>query len=166
MKFVRFTRLFFIIALAALVGIVALATMDSQGNITGNGMYDKNGMIGNDSDSHSYRGYDQNTLKNGFTLKFSGFYGCDTIWLIDAAQPGQIRVDYDSNIESGRFKVILVSPEHEVAVIAESSKKGSAPLHLKQGEYRLKIVGDNARGNIKASIKAAPGITAELDKFI
>lgn len=160
----RFTRLFFIVALVALVGIIVLSKMDFQDDITGSGIYNKNGIIGEECDSHSYRGYGENTAKDRFGLKFSGFYGCDTIWLINAAQPGQIRVDYDSNIENGRFKVILVSPEHEVAIIAEASKKGSAPLKLKQGEYRLKIVGDNARGTIKASIKAVPGITAELDE--
>lgn len=165
LNYERSTRLFFIIAAAAFIAIIGLYVLQIKGNVPQQGMYDSNRRLADESDSYTFREcITQNPDHKSLDLDFKGFTGSYTVWLVQASQPGQIRLKYDANVASGRFKIIMLSPEREVVTIVESPRQGSRPLQLQQGEYRIKIVGDQAEGSIKASLVLGQGITAELDE--
>lgn len=162
MNYERSGRLFFVIAAAAFIAIIGLYFLDFSDDGKQKEMYDNNNYISQGSDSYTYRERVQGPDEKNLDLKFQGFTGSDTIWLVQASQPGQISINYEANVTSGRFKIVVVSPEREVSIVAESPRKGSHSFKLTEGEYRIKMVGEKAQGNIKASLDTGQGIAAEL----
>lgn len=164
MTYERSFRLFFIIAAVAFLGIVALYVLNIQSDGPQKRVYDSKTALSQESDSYTFREYTQTPDQDDLDLNFKGFTGSYTIWMVQVSQPGQIKIKYDVNVTSGRFKIIMLSPEREVVTVAESPRQGSHPLPLQEGEYRIKMVGDQAEGSIKASLVLEQGITAELDQ--
>jgi len=96
------------------------------------------------------------TKENGdniLEIKYYGFYGMKTIWQINAESTGKISIKYDSVVKSGKFKLVLITPKNKVITIFEQSKQGNYDAILQKGQYRIKIVGKNAKGNIKMEVE-------------
>ncbi|EHI98989.1 hypothetical protein CDLVIII_2333 [Clostridium sp. DL-VIII] len=116
-------------------------------------IYNDNDKIAKTSKDHIYTtsSITKNSDQN-LSLKYSGFLGVDAIWNINSKDDGEITLDYDSNVNSGDFKVVLVNPNKEIENILVGTDHGSKTLKLSNGKYVLKLVGNNANGNIKLTI--------------
>jgi hypothetical protein len=86
-------------------------------------------------------------------IEFGNFYGSQTIWTIDAKKEGKIELQYDSNVNSGKFKGVLVKPGGEVINIFEGTKKDSTSITVPEGRYRFKIAGNAANGKAAVNLK-------------
>jgi len=116
-------------------------------------VYDNNEKIAKDGDSYSYVGRNESGSKNEITVKYRKFSGADTIWNIESEGKSEITIKYDSKVESGDFKGVLISPEKQVEDILVGTETGERTIKLTEGKYRFKFVGNKAKGKIEISIK-------------
>lgn len=126
----------FIITLLLILS--SCSTLEYQKSI-----FNKNNLIAKDEDSYSYVYRSIKNYKNKLHGEFRGFNGCETIWSLDIHEESLLTFDYKDDISQGKFKAVLITPDKEVIVI-EDSKTYSLP----QGKYRIKIVGNNAKGKL------------------
>ncbi|WP_346917285.1 hypothetical protein [Clostridium sp.] len=116
-------------------------------------VYNNNEKIAQDGDSYSYVGRNESGSKNEITVKYGKFSGSDTIWNIESEGQSEITIKYDSKVESGDFKGVLISPEKQVEDILVGTETGEKTIKLTQGKYRFKFVGNKAKGKIEISIE-------------
>ncbi len=123
-------------------------------NVGQKNIYNNNKKIAQQGDSHTYNRRTGNENSNDkIDWKYSGFSGDDTIWILKPKEDGEITINYDSTVNNGNFKVVLTNPKkQEIKTILEGIEEGSETIKLLKEEYRIKIVGKNAEGNIKLSI--------------
>jgi len=116
-------------------------------------IYNNNEKIAQDRDSYSYVGRNESGSKNEITVKYGKFSGSDTIWNIESEGQSEITIKYDSKVESGDFKGVLISPEKQVEDILVGTETGEKTIKLTEGKYRFKFVGNKAKGKIEISIE-------------
>lgn len=78
--------------------------------------------------------------------KFSGTYLLDSF-----AGGSEIEIDLSIQINQGRFKVVLIDPNDQIFDLTNGINKISTII----GEYRIKMVGDNAYGSIVMDIEVS-----------
>lgn len=122
-------------------------------NIWQKNIYNNNYKLVQQGDSYTYKNKigPQNS-SNEIDLKYSGFSGDDTIWILNAHKDGEITLNYNSTVNSGDFKLVLINSQKEIENILEGTEQGDKTIKLTKGECRLKIVGRNAEGEVKLSI--------------
>ncbi|EKQ53089.1 MULTISPECIES: hypothetical protein [unclassified Clostridium] len=145
----KFSSLFLILLISFING----CNMGYNRNTVYSNIYNDNEKIAQTSENHIYTTAD--TTKDSdrnLSLKYSGFLGVDAIWSINSKENGEITLDYDSKVNSGDFKIVLVNPKKEIENILIGTDHGRKTLKLSNGEYVLKLVGNNANGNVKLTI--------------
>lgn len=125
-------------------------------------LYDNEKDLCKQADSYSYVLRVGNTINNKTSIKYGTFYGMDTIFIIDSKESGKITLNYESKIDSGKFKGVLISQDDKVTTIFEGNAKKEETLEVEKGINRIKIVGNNAKGNFNMEIKVPD--TMELKK--
>lgn len=124
-------------------------------NVWQKNIYNNNKKIVQQGDSPTYNSRTGNENSNDkINWNYSGFSGDDTIWILKPKEDGEITINYDSTVKNGNFKVALVNPKkEEIETILEGTEEGNKTIKLlKEEEYRIKIVGKNAEGDIKLSV--------------
>jgi len=96
-------------------------------------------------------------------LSFKGFTGKQTVWSIDAQGEGAVNLTLDVDIDSGRFKVCLVSPDGLVTVVAENTQEDAYAIPITKGKSRIVIVGDEAKGDVAASLTLEGELTVRTE---
>ena len=116
-------------------------------------IYNNNDKIVQDGDSYTNisRTCTGNS-KDEIDIKYSGFYGDDTIFILESKEDGEVTFNFDSTVNSGDFKAVLINPKKEIENILEGTEQGNKTIKLAKGKYRFKIVGRNAKGEINISI--------------
>lgn len=145
--------------------IIFSLTVILLGSLTGCRVSDYQSSIYNDdskivkqADSYSFRNRIGSTSNDKTEMRFGTFYGVDSIWSMDAKADDIVNIEYDIKIERGNFKVVLINPDNKVTTIAEGSKSGKEELKLQNGKSRVKVVGNNAKGAIKLSVKGGENV--------
>lgn len=121
-------------------------------------IFDDNNKIISQSDSYSFRNRVGRTLGNESNIEFSFFTGMETIWKINASEKEDIRIEYNSSISEGDFKIVLITPENEVINIISQSGEGNKIIQLNKGSSRFKIIGRDAKGEIEIKIEGGENI--------
>lgn len=157
------TKFLFGLLLILLFSFIISCNANYNRNSVYSNLYNDNDKIAQTSENHIYtttsttKDSDQN-----LSLKYGGFLGVDAIWLIDSREDGEITLDYESTVDKGDFKVVLVSPKKEIENILVGTDNGSKTLKLSNGKYILKLVGNNANGNIKLKITQSKNAEIEI----
>lgn len=122
-------------------------------NIWQKNIYNSNNKIVQQGDSYTYKNK-TGTQNSSYeiNLKYSGFSGDDTIWILNAHKDCEITLNYNSTVNNGDFKIVLINSQKEIENILEGTAQGNQTIKLTKGECRFKIVGRNAEGEIKLSI--------------
>lgn len=115
--------------------------------------YEDDARIAQTYDSYSFTDRVGRTVANDLEMQFTSFTGKRTIWLIAAGQDCVLVMDVNNNIEEGKFKVCLISPDREVKTISEGSQSGILDLEVSRGENILSIVGSEAGGEIDMTLR-------------
>lgn len=115
-------------------------------------MYDDDSLIQRDGDSFNFSKRSGDTNNSKMEVEFAEFYGCETIWNIEVSKQGEIKFDFDSKVNSGEFKGVLISEENEITTIFEGIKQGSHMIIVPNGKYRFKIVGNSTSGKVKVDL--------------
>ncbi|WP_406242370.1 hypothetical protein ACF3M2_19030 [Tissierella carlieri] len=87
-------------------------------------------------------------------IEFKYFTGMDTIYYITANEDSEITINFESNINKGDFKVVLISPDYEIITILYGNDEVGKTISVKKGESRIKIIGKEASGKVGMNIKA------------
>ncbi len=116
-------------------------------------IYNNNEKIARDGDSYSYVGRNESGSKNEITVKYGKFSGAETIWTIESEGNSEVTIKYDSKVESGDFKGVLINPQKHIEDILVGTESGEKTIKLTEGKYRFKFVGDKAKGEIEISIE-------------
>lgn len=112
-----------------------------------------------DSYTYSLRDDETENVVNQLDLSFRGFIGRDTIWTLDVTQSTDIEITYISELRSGQFKVILITPDNEIHSILTMSDQGSDTVTFPAGKYSIKLIGKNAFGSLQMNIENVQGVT-------
>ena len=121
-------------------------------------IYSDESKIINEADSYSYLIRTGSTKDNISTVGFKTFNGMETIWTIDTEEEGTLTIEYNTVINQGKFKLVLIDSNNNVQTIVEQDGSGTASIELKKGKSRLKIVGVDAQGEIQATLIASMGM--------
>lgn len=116
-------------------------------------IYENNKLIVAQGDTYSFVNKQGKSEDNKTDLSFT-FEGTDTIWNIKADVDSQMSIDYDANIKSGDFKVVLIDPEDELEIILEGTSKGTKRFNLPKGESRIKMVGRDSEGHLTMTVSS------------
>lgn len=113
-------------------------------------VYNNDKEIVNTVDTYTYKvcDGDLNNSGNRKKLTFKYFVGMDTIGEVLTQKEDKIKINFNSNIEKGDFKAVLITPDNKIINIVEGSNKGSKTILLKKGKSRIKLVGRKASGSI------------------
>lgn len=91
-------------------------------------------------------------------LEFQDYSGINTIWMLNSPGESWITCSYDLQIDKGRFKVVLISPEGEIFNIVDTSERETRTINLLPGESRIRIAGARTTGIIEFNLETGPGI--------
>lgn len=117
-------------------------------------MYDDSSKIIKSGDSYTFYTCTSTWDSNKeMSMKFGSFSGTDTIWSFDVKKDTEVTFNYESNIDDGEFKVVLINPNKEIENILEGTVKDKNTIKVSKGEYRIKFVGKKAKGKINISIE-------------
>ncbi|MGL4731398.1 MAG: lipoprotein [Clostridium sp.] len=148
-----------VIVITGIIGVSGYVINNYAGNYQ-KSIYENDSKIIEKSDSYSYFNQVRSNIDGTLKSKFK-FTGMDTIYNLNTKDGGTISINYNANIISGKFKLVLINPDDEVTTIVEGTGKGTKKISLGNGESRLKLVGKNAKGDIKLSIDAKDDIEIE-----
>lgn len=124
-------------------------------------IYDSNRKIAKESDSYSYFKSNGLTKKEESSQEFVSFYGCETLWILDAKEDTAVNLKFKASIKNGKFKTVLITSDDKVTTIFEQDKDSNSDLKLKKGKNRIKIVGKDAKGSIELKLKADENVTVQ-----
>jgi uncharacterized protein YxeA len=123
-------------------------------NTTYDDIYDNNNKITSIADSYAYRNRIGKNKNNETNLSFQ-LSGMETLWEIKSDNESSILVDYFSQIQKGKLKLVIIQPDDSVQTIFEGSGEEKVEVLLKKGSNRIKVVGKNAKGEINFKILAS-----------
>jgi len=141
-----------IIVLAIMVGILTGCTKYQRD------IYNDDSKISGEADSYTFRTRLGNTYDDKAKFKFSKFYGMETLWVVNAKAEGAITLDIKAEVNNGKFKAVLISPDKQVSTIFEGSKEEKLEVKVPKGKSRIKVVGDGAKGEVNIIIKESDNI--------
>lgn len=146
--------LLIILVMVAMVTIIGCSPIvDYQ-----NSIFNDEDKIVKDSDSHTYSVRQGKSKGNETDIKFTSFSGTDTIFKITSDTESAIVFNFESIVDKGDFKVVLITPDDEIVEIVNGEKEGSETIKLKEGISRVKLVGRKSKGQIKMDIDAGEEI--------
>lgn len=118
-----------------------------------NGIYNNDNKIAGQSDNCIFESkIDARTSSNEINIKYSGFTGMNTIWILEVKEDSEISFNFDSTVDMGEFKVVSVSTKKEIENLLEGIGEENKTIKLAKGKYTIKLVGRKATGKIKLSI--------------
>lgn len=120
-------------------------------------IYDSDEHLVKQGDSYTY------TVRKGgnkdLETNISGtLTGMETLWRIESDGQFYLNLAYNLELEKGRLKLVLIDPDNSVTTIVEGSHKGHQSIPLKEGRYRIKIVGDSGKGQVFLRLEETQGI--------
>ncbi|NLI61301.1 MAG: hypothetical protein GX375_07730 [Clostridiales bacterium] len=127
-----------------------------------NSIFDDEKKIAKDADSYLYVSRVGSKIEEGKEnenhVKFIGFTGMDTIYKINSQGENDLLFTFESTIEDGAFKVVLVSPDDKILNIVDDTKEGNQTVKITEGVSRVKLVGKKAKGEISIKIDWTEGV--------
>ncbi len=115
--------------------------------------FDSDKIIVSEEDSFSYVKRVGRSVSRRTDIEFEGFSGTDTILSIKSHEGDLIGIAYRSQIITGQFKLVLIDPDEKIQSIVVNSGSGNTSILLKEGIYRLKLIGRDSSGIISFEIR-------------
>ncbi len=124
-------------------------------------IYDDDSLIALTEDSYYYSVYEDSseTIANQMVLDFRSFSGRDTLFSLTVTAESSITLSYQSNVEVGNLKLVIVDEASQVQTLFSGQNDSSTSLTLSEGTYMIKLVGSKAFGDIDLLITYPTGVT-------
>ena len=120
-------------------------------------IYENDDRIISVADSYSYRNRIGENKNKRTELSFK-LTGMETLWAIKSDYDTNILIEYASQIEKGKLKLVLIHPDDTIKTIFKGSGENIVNIPVKKGTNRIKIVGKNATGKIDFEIQTSEEI--------
>lgn len=130
-------------------------------------VYNNNDKIASDSNSYNLNIEDQNVDGQNFIGIIKNIEGMDTIWTYEADKDMELDMTYLLKVSSGKFKLVLISPDKSVTNIIEMTRESdvtdyaTSTLKIKKGLNRIKMVGGH-NTSVEFNISITEGDFQEL----
>lgn len=95
---------------------------------------------------------------NKMEVTFELIKGTITMCYITAKEESDIVINFESNIEEGDLKVVLIGADDEIIDILEGTSKDSKTIAVKEGESRIDIIAEATKGKVDINIEADKNI--------
>lgn len=109
-------------------------------------LYDNESAIVSDSNSYNLDGLTQQIEDDTLEITVEKMEGMDTIWSFEADYEAEISMTYRISLESGKLKLVLISPDGDLTTLAECSPdmglNGESIIPIEPGVNRIKVVTD------------------------
>ncbi|GAA0736732.1 50S ribosomal protein L7ae [Clostridium oceanicum] len=136
-------------------------------NNTMDNIYNDNSKIVKEGDTF---GLDETheVAKNGIYKGIVKLSGTGTIWTYKSDKNLNLKVPYTFSVKSGKAKIVLISPNNKVTVLAENTGKNTEgeikklTIPIKKGNNRIKLVGYK-KANITLEIHIDKGEFQKID---
>lgn len=112
-------------------------------------VYEDEEKIASDSNAYSRINSVLHISDQGYEASFGRFKGMETIWTYDAEKEQAIEFQYLISVESGRLKLVLITPDGAVTTLVEITSETTMEeaqygvIQVTKGENRIKIVGED-----------------------
>ncbi|MDT4761723.1 hypothetical protein [Sphaerochaeta sp. PS] len=114
-------------------------------------------------DSYTFSRREGTVLPNSATLRFSRFFGKETLWTVKVQQAGSLHIGLSIISPQGPFEVVMVETETKRLIrIAQHLGSSENTYHLEKGIYCIKILGYDASGTVAISLRAPHGMVCEV----
>lgn len=117
-------------------------------------LYNDDSLIAGSKDKHFYLVSISNGKDGELKQSFESFSGKDTIFEISSDDEGSVKLDYDIDIDMGKFKIVLIYPDNRVEEIVKDNE-GTEELSVSQGKSKICILGVEAKGKIELDLHTA-----------
>ena len=145
----RISILFLLVSIC-MVGLLSGCNTSAYNN--------KNAIIA-DEDSYTYRkSNDEGSTDSSLNREFAGFSGKDTIWTLEAETKTDISINLSTDLEKGKFKVLLVTNNDDIEILLEGEGTKDETIEIEAGTPRIIIVGDDASGICQISFDDLNGV--------
>jgi len=122
-------------------------------------IFDDEAGITQDGDTYTFVNRTGSTNSDeDVALAYTGFSGVQTIWIIEVSAASEVDFEFNSTVDDGDFKVVLVTPDKEIVTLLTGTQQGTATQELTQGKYAVKLLGRNADGQINLSLTPGPNV--------
>ncbi|MTI71636.1 MAG: hypothetical protein FH751_15420 [Firmicutes bacterium] len=126
-------------------------------------IYNDTSEIIKQDDIYTYKDRVGETTKREANIEYGTFNGMETIWKFKSEGKGSITIDFNSKLNKGKFKCLLINPKNKVKNIFKQSEEGlinksNLKINLEKGTYRLKVVGKGAGGEVTLKIKDSENV--------
>lgn len=129
-----------------IVAVVMFSPLFASGG-KAEAIYDDNLRISDDGDTYTYYFKAVTNFENKCTMKYK-MSGMETLYDVKSYKDTQFEVKYSSEVNKGDFKAVLIHPDDSITTIFEGSGEDTVNIDLPEGEYRIKVVGRNAKGDM------------------
>ena len=153
MKIHKNLILFILIILIILISMTIISR-NKSGTRYQNSIFNDENKIIKEADSFSYGEKLGNVKGNKIDIKFNSFSGMDTICDIIADEESNVVFNFESIIEKGNFKVVVITPDDKIIDILNDTEEGSETILLKQGISKLKFIGKKSNGETKINVNS------------
>lgn len=102
----------------------------------------------------------------GVSSTFEGLSGKATVARIETtegAAASWVTFSIDLAVDSGRLKVVSVSPDGSVETLLEGTGSDTVTIDLGEGEYAVKVIADSAAGSYSVELNEATGATCTFE---
>lgn len=135
----------------------------ADGTLYQRSIFDDETKIIKESDSYSFKKRVIENKDNELKIKYKKFYGMDTLYEFKSEGEGLVTIEYDSRLEKGKFRIVLIDSDEVIDILKEH--KGSYSFKFKDKKIILKIIGYNASGelDLKLNINKNAEILYEIE---
>lgn len=125
--------------------------------------YDDDEMIAKQEDNYSsVKNSSHTNVFNGkaeFNMDVKKFDGKLSLLSLETDTAKEVSMALDFELESGKFKICLITPLDEVVVVADESNNDTLVLNIESGKSQLVMVGVDAKYQLKINIEKHEGVS-------
>lgn len=104
-------------------------------------------------DSYNYENLETEWFTSNKVSASIKFSGIDTLWELDCQKNDTITLNYQSTMDNGDFKVLLITSEEKIEQILENTEKGVFEYKIPAGKNYIRIVGSQSEGRFSLDYK-------------
>lgn len=137
-----------------LIILILIIVSGAEFNLRQKNIYYNDKKIAQEDDSYSVENFSGNSEDiEKYKLTYEKLSGDCLMWILNPKEETEITFNYNSNVDKGKFKVVLVdSDKHEIINILEGTEEGSRTIKLTTDKYFIKFVGEDAAGELEFSV--------------
>ena len=135
------------------IGLILIFAGGLIFNIYQKNIYYNDKRIAQEDDNYKVVNFSSNSKDiEEYELTYGSISGDRLMWILNPKEETEVTFNYDSNVDKGKFKVVLVdSDEKNIENILEGTEEGSKTIGLTTHKYFIKFVGKDAAGELKFS---------------